>query len=394
MLQVCSGFHFFLLGSLPIDSTSFVQPFFFAPPLSIPSSFQSYFMPMCQDMRMLIATELETQDFEKIFAFMPNLYHVNFRFAGQLKDKVVEYLLDRNLKIKRLQLDAANLISDECWQQLFRKLGPQLESLKLSNLDSSLDDETVEVMCRECTSLQRLKLKQCWKMGNRSLQAISQLISLQHLSLDFVQEICDEILLNTVSKLSPRLRTLSLEGLSTADDRLLDIIHVNCRTLTKLRFSDNAVCSDKGFVTLFTDWDNPPLEFVDLSSTRDVDNSNPDGPVDAIGLASQGFMALMNHSGPGLQKLNIASCRHVSRSAFEEVFAAGKTYPNLEEIDVSFHTVVDDYIVGRIFQCCPKLQKLVAFACFNLRDAQVPAGVALIGGLKAQDPIVLQGHHY
>jgi DNA repair protein RAD7 len=205
MLQVCSGFHFFLLGSLPIDSTSFVQPFFFAPPLSIPSSFQSYFMPMCQDMRMLIATELETQDFEKIFAFMPNLYHVNFRFAGQLKDKVVEYLLDRNLKIKRLQLDAANLISDECWQQLFRKLGPQLESLKLSNLDSSLDDETVEVMCRECTSLQRLKLKQCWKMGNRSLQAISQLISLQHLSLDFVQEICDEILLNTVSKLSPRL---------------------------------------------------------------------------------------------------------------------------------------------------------------------------------------------
>nr|XP_001396166.2 DNA repair protein Rad7, protein [Aspergillus niger CBS 513.88] len=241
------------------------------------------------------AAKLETQDFEKIFAFMPNLYHVNFRFAGQLKDKVVEYLLDRNLKIKRLQLDAANLISDECWQQLFRKLGPQLESLKLSNLDSSLDDETVEVMC---------------------------------------------------------------------------------------------------FVTLFTDWDNPPLEFVDLSSTRDVDNSNPDGPVDAIGLASQGFMALMNHSGPGLQKLNIASCRHVSRSAFEEVFAAGKTYPNLEEIDVSFHTVVDDYIVGRIFQCCPKLQKLVAFACFNLRDAQVPAGVALIGGLKAQDPIVLQGHHY
>ncbi|XRM40316.1 UV-damaged DNA-binding protein rad7 [Aspergillus tubingensis] len=340
------------------------------------------------------AAKLETQDFEKIFAFMPNLYHVNFRFASQMKDKVVDYLLDRDLKIKRLQLDAANLISDACWQQLFRKLGPQLESLKLSNLDSSFDDETVEVMCRECTALQRLKLKQCWKMGNRSLRAISELVSLQHLSLNFVQEVDNEILLNTLSKTSPRLRTLSLEGISTADDRLLDIIHVNCRALTKFRFSDNAVCSDRGFVALFTHWSNPPLEFVDLSSTRDVDNSNPDGPADAIGLASQGFMALMNHSGPGLQKLYIASCRHVSRSAFEEVFAAGKTYPNLEELDVSFHTVVDDYVVGLIFQCCPKLQKLVAFACFNLRDAQVPAGVALIGGLRAQDPIVLQGHHY
>jgi DNA repair protein RAD7 len=69
------------------------------------------------------------------------------------------------------------------------------------------------------------------------------------------------------------------------------------------------------------------------------------------------------------------------------VFADGKSYPHLKELDVSFQTVMDDYLVARIFRCCPAIQKIVAFACFNVRDARVPRGVALIGGLRAQDPL-------
>jgi DNA repair protein RAD7 len=322
---------------------------------------------------------------------MPNLTNINLRFAGQLKDKVVEYMLQRDLKVKHLQLDATNLVSDLYWRQLFEKLGPQLESLKLSNLDFSLDDDTIEIMCRFCTALRCLKLKQCWKMGDGSLQALSSLTSLRHLSLNLVQETKNDNLLEVVSKLGPRLQTLSLEGFPNADDCLLKTIHDNCRFLSKLRLSDNVVCTDQGFVRLFTEWSNHPLEFVDLSSTRDMDNSNPDGPGDAIGLASEGLIALMNHSGTAIRKLNISSCRHVSRAAFEEVFSNDKSYPNLNELDVSFHTVMDDYLVGRIFRCCPALKKLVAFACFNVREIRVPIGVALVGGLKAQGTIVVDG---
>lgn len=322
---------------------------------------------------------------------MPSLTQVNLRFAGQLKDRVLEYMMDRNPQIKHLQLDASNLVSDACWRQMFRKYGQQLESLKLSNLDFALDDESVTEMCKHCTGLRRLKLKQCWKTGDGSLQAIAGLDSLEHLSLNFIRETQKEELENVVDKAGPNLRTLSLEGFHEADDHVLDIIHEQCCSLYKLRFSDNAVCSDKGYAHLFEGWHNPPLEFVDLSSTRDVDNTNPDGPAEPIGLASQGFVALMEHSGPKIKKLNIASCRHVSRRAFEEVFAADKRYPHLRELDVSFHTAMDDFLVGCIFRCCPAIKKLVAFACFSVREARVPAGVALIGGLRAQDPIVLEG---
>ncbi|KAL4971580.1 hypothetical protein BDW66DRAFT_21807 [Aspergillus desertorum] len=331
------------------------------------------------------AGKLETDDFQKIFAFMPALTSVNLRFAGQLKDNVIDYMLDRNTGIRHLQLDSANLVSDSRWRKVFQKLGDQLESLRLSNLDSSLDDESIGVMCKSCPVLERLKLTQCWKMSDLSLRAISTLPSLKHLSLDLIQETKTESLVELVSSIGPNLRSLSLRGFSTADDTLFDMIHDKCRHLHKLRFSDNATCTDKGFTKLFENWSNPPLEFVDLSSTRDLDNSNPNGPPDAIGLASSGFAALMRHSGSAIRRLNIASCRHISYGAFEEVFADGKSYPHLKELDVSFHTVMDDYLVGRIFRSCPAIQKVVAFACFNVREVRVPKGASLIGGLRTQD---------
>ncbi|KAH8432581.1 DNA repair protein Rad7, protein [Aspergillus melleus] len=356
-----------------------------------PRTLNLFLRPDMDSIDIYDSAKLETDDFQKILTFMPSLAHINLRFAGQLKDRVFEYLLDRNLPIRSLQLDAANLVSDAYWRRVFQRFGPQLERLKLSNLDFALDDESVALMCENCQSLRQLKLKYCWKMGDGSLQAISTLPLLESLSLGFVKETRLENLLEAVSRTGSGLRTLSLEGFTNADDRVLETIHDHCKSLTKLRFSDNSVCTDQGFVKLFSDWSNPPLQVVDLSSTRDVDNNNPDGPTDATGLASGGFVALMNHSGATIQKLNIASCRHVSRAAFEEVFSEEKRYPNLRELDVSFHTTLDDYLVGRLFRCCPAIKKLVAFACFNIRDVQVPVGVALIGGLKAQDSILVEG---
>lgn len=322
---------------------------------------------------------------------MPKLVHVNLRFAGQMKDRVFDYMMDRRLKIKHLQLDSANLVSDGCWRQFFMKLGSQLEGLRLSNLDCSFDDETVEIMSRQCSNLRRLKLTQCWKVGDKALTALGGLASLEHLSLDLLQEVQPTTVIGLVEQLGPHLRTLSLQSFQESDDKLLEAIHRRCRRLEKLRLADNALCTDKSYANLFSAWLNPPLRYVDLSSTRDVDNANPDGPPDPIGLASEGFVALMDHSGSRLERLNISSCRHISRHAFEKVFNGDRTYPALTELDISFLTVMNDYLVTSLFQCCPALKKLTAFACFNVNNVRVPAGVALIGGLRAQDSIILEG---
>jgi DNA repair protein RAD7 len=302
-----------------------------------------------------------------------------------MKDQIFYYMMERDMEIRDLHLDGPNLVTDACWRQLFMKLGHRFLSLKLWNLDSAFDNETARVMYLHCPDLQRLKLKFLHKIDNKMLEGISSLKSLQHLSLRFLHEteLKTEPLLEIMSSVGSQLETLSLEEFEFVDDRLLQHIHEHCRHLTKLRLTLNSTLTDKGLAALFMGWSNPALTYVDLNSLRDVDMTNPDGPEEPIGLASDGFVALMEHSGSKIQHLNISSCRHISYKAFEQVFAEGKMYPNLQYLDISFSTVVDDYLTQCIFRCCPALQRLVVFACFKIRDVHIPRGLALIGTIGA-----------
>lgn len=316
---------------------------------------------------------------------MPNLTRVNLRFTTPLKDEILHYMMDREMQIKDLHLDGPNLVTDPCWRQLFMKLGNQLQSLKLWNLNSAFDDETAKLMCNHSPNLQRLKLKFLHKTGNGTLEAISTLQVLEHLSLHFLKEteIDAEHLLTIITNAGPRLKTLSLEEFENADDNLLQLIHEKCHSLKKLRLSKNSTFSDKGLAALFTGWSNKALTYVDMNSLRDVDMNNPNGPAEPIGLASAGFVALMEHSGSKIEHLNIASCRHIPYQAFEHVFAEGKVYPELKYLDISFCPPVDDYLAMCIFRSCPALQRLVVFACFKIRDIHIPRGLAVIGTVGA-----------
>lgn len=179
-----------------------------------------------------------------------------------------------------------------------------------------------------------------------------------------------------------------IDNAAEPTDDVLELIHKTCRHLSKFRFTENNECSDAGYVKLFSKWNNPPLRYIDVNSTRDMDNTNPDGPEDCpIGLASDGFRDMMKHSGPSLEYLDISSCRHISHAAFAEVFDGVHQFPHLSEINLSFLPVVDTEIVAGIFRSCPQIKKVITFGCFQVEDVVVPRGIVLIGAPKAQDQI-------
>ena len=322
---------------------------------------------------------------------VPNLSTLNLQCAGQFKDEVFNYILERNITLRHLQLYAANLVSDVKWREFFDKRGKYLETLKLSWLDYSMDDETVAHLAKGCPNLKRLKMKKCFKVGEQAFEVIGSLGNLEHLSLHLIQPIACLYIVALINTVGPKLRTLSLEKFEHANDAVLEAIHSHCAQLSKFRFTENDYCTDAGFVSLFTDWINPPLTFIDLSSNRDLDYTNPDGPKEPVGLASEGFKALMKHSGSRLERLNISSCRHITHEAFSKVFDGVKQYPYLKDINISLLTKIDTTIVAGMFKSCPRLTKLTAFACFNVKDVIVPTGVALIGVPNAQDTIVQEG---
>ena len=323
---------------------------------------------------------------------IPRIQAINLRNAGQFKDEVIDYILEREVPLKKIQLEAANLVSNQKWIEFFERSGKQFESLKLTWLDYSLDDDALVRLVQGCPNVQRLKLKKCFRLGDEALGAMCDLQHLEHLSLSFPSQTSPEALGELIVSVGSNLRTLSLESFSDADDSVLSAIRSKCIHLKKLRFTDNDVCTDLGFVSLFTDWSNPPLTFVDLNKNRSVDCAEPDGPEQATGLATAGFFALMNHSGSGIERLDISSCRHIGYSAFSDVFDGKKRYPKLKDINVSFLTKIDTAIVAGMLRSCPLLVKVTAFGCSHVKDVAVPKGVALIGLPNAQDSIVQEGN--
>lgn len=347
-----------------------------------------FLRPDLEDVVVHDAAYLEPEDYRQIFAIVPNIQKLVLSNACQMKDEGVDYMLERCSKLRHVQLYAANLVTSGMWHRMFRELGKQLEVIKLKWLDASFEDIVVEDMVRCCKNLERVKFKLCRRIGEDAVDALQDLEKLQHLSLQIGRSVSNEILCNLLEKRGAQLRTLSLEKFIDADGSVLQSIHDNCKRLSKLRFCENDTATDASYVSLFTNWSNPPLSFIDLNSTRDVDNNNPTGPEDEpIGVAANGFRALMAHSGSNLKHLDIASCRHIDLPAFMDVFNGAQSYPELEYINISFCKKVDTSVVAGIFKSCPNLKKLVAFGCFDVQDVVVPRNIALIGVPRAQDAI-------
>ena len=350
-----------------------------------------FLRPDLEDVVVHDAAYLESEDYRQVFAIVPGIQRLILGNACQFKDESVDYMLERCHKIRHIHLYAANLVTNGMWHRMFRELGKRLEVIKLKWLDASFEDIVVEDMVRCCTNLSRVKLKLCRRIGEDAVAALEDLEHLKHLSLQIGRSVSDEVLCSLIAARGPQLQTLSLEKFPDADDAVLRAIHDNCKYLSKLRFSENDTATDAGYVELFTDWKNAPLTFFDGNSTRDVDNNNPTGPEEAIGLASEGFKAMMKHSGSSLKHLDIASCRHIELPAFMDVFNGAESYPDLEYINISFCNKVDTSVVAGIFKSCPSLKKLVAFGCFDVQDVVVPRNIALIGVPRAQDAIEQYG---
>lgn len=380
------------LGEMPESIMNRISEIFSKKRAMNSTTMKLFLQPDMESVAIHEAAYLETEDYDQIFAVCPNVKRLSLRNCCQFKDSNIDYMNEKAKALVDIQLLGANLVSDDKWAELFIARGQDLKSFRVEWLDAAFDDQAVEALTTFCPNLERLKLERCKRIGEESLDAIARLQNLKHLTLRFHQEVSHEKLISLINSVGANLYTLCLEHFLDANsdptDDVLEAIHNTCRRLRKFRFTENNECSDAGYVNLFSNWDNPPLHYIDINSTRDLDNTNPEGPEDyPIGLASDGFREMMSHSGQRLEFLDISSCRHISHATFAEVFDGQRHYPYLREINLSFCPVVDTQIIAGIFRSCPIVKKVVTFGCFQVADVVVPRGIVLIGAPRAQDQI-------
>lgn len=331
------------------------------------------------EVKIYDAAKLSNDDLLRIFQQVPRLKHLKIKNAIQFKDDVMAYLLDRDIDLESLYLLGANLLSEEMWHHFLKEKGSSLQSFQVYFTDRYFGDSTLALLPKQCPSLKRFKIRHVQNVTGAGVKSLAKVKTLEHLGLQLHHTVHSDIYVHVINEIGAQLRTFSIQMAFTADNTILDALHAKCRQLQKLRINDSEEMTDDGFVRLFSAWANPGLRFLDLSKCRQLDSVKPRENPDNIGLCSNGFRALMEHSGKTLQHLNVHACRHISKEAFEHVFAPDKVYPNLTELEISFCEEVNDFIVGSAFRSCPNLRKMNVFGCMKVKDVKVPRGKILVG---------------
>ena len=380
------------LGDLPDHLIDKIARLFSKRRLLKPETLPLFAQPTTETLHIYDGARLGDQDFISIFQIAPNLRRFKARCAIQFKDEVMDYLLSRDIALESFYLHGANLLSEEKWHEYFAAKGQALKGLQVYYTDNHFGDESIVAIAKHCPNLLRLKVENNQKLTSKGVEDIGQLSSLEHLGLQLQNPTSSAAACRAVSKIGHGLKTFSLKIVPETDDNVLRAIHEHCRSLQKLRITDSEKMTDQGFVQLFTDWQNPPLHFLDLQKCRHIDSTRPRDNDDQVGLCGEGFKALMAHSGSKLENLNVHACRHISQEAFEKVFDDKAHYPELRKLEISFCEDVTDFVLGCIFRACPKIKEVNVFGCMKVKDVRVPRGVILVGVPNAQG-MVTEGWH-
>ena len=368
------------LGDMPEHLIDKIARLFSKRRMLNPVTLPLFAQPSTERLRIYDGANLGTKDLIGIFQVAKGLRELKIRNGIQFKDEVMDYLLSRDIRLEHFYLHGANLLSDGAWGKFLKERGSSLKSLKVYYTDNHFGDDIIASLEKTCPNLQRLKVSNNQKVTNAGVKHAGSLKQLKHLSLRLVTETESRAYRHTVLKIGRNLETLSLRNVPNLDDDVLEALHKECRSLVKLRITDSEKVTDASFVELFTGWENPPLEFIDFEKCRQRDPVKPRENPNLLGLCSDGFRALMKHSGSKLRFLSLHACRHISAEAFEEVFAPGTTcYPELLELEVSFCEEVTDFIVGSIFATCPNIKEVNVFGCMKVKDVLVPRGKILVG---------------
>lgn len=375
------------LGDLPEHLIDKIARIFSKRRLLRPETLPLFAQPTTETIQIYDGARLGDQDYKSIFQVAPNLRRFKARSAIQFKDEVMDYLLSRDITLESFYLHGANLLSEEKWHEFFTAKGQTLKGIQVYYTDKHFGDDSIAMMATHCPHLQRLKIENNQKVTDKGVAAIGDISSLEHVGLQLQNSPSSSAINQAVSKIGHNLKTLSLKIVPEADDSVLQTIHDHCHSLTKLRITDSETMTDKGFADFFANWQNSPLQFLDLQKCRYVDASRPRANDNNVGLCSEGFKALMAHSGERLEKLNIHACRNISKEAFEEVFSETAIYPELKTLEISFCEEVTDFVLGSIFRACPKIKEVNVFGCMKVKEVRVPRGVILVGVPNAQGMI-------
>jgi DNA repair protein RAD7 len=291
----------------------------------------------------------------------PNLTSLRLDLCGRIDDTVMKIWCASLPALKRLELFGPFLVRVAAWQNFFES-HPQLEGFLITQ-SPRFDLDCLTSLVTHCRGLKDLRLREIGKMEDVFADEIKSLQgTLQSLDLSEPGEsLSEEVLLDMISVIAPTLTHLDLSNHDLIADRFLRKgLKPHLRVLVSLSLRHTPKLTDDGVAEFFETWasatdggadaephdPNPPLVSLDLSRNHN--------------LSSAALSAILAHSGPTLQNLNINGWKAASEESLNEI---GQCARELRTLDVGFCREVDDFVMKGVIENCEKITEVKCWGC-------------------------------
>ncbi|KAI8818591.1 uncharacterized protein EV422DRAFT_173028 [Fimicolochytrium jonesii] len=317
-----------------------------------PENVRLFTGPTEQRVHLFECTYLDDEALSEVAAASPNVRHFHLGNCGRITDKTLKVIGDTCAQLETLCLDGPFLPSNAAFATLFEGLGEKLRELTLRHA-AKLNKNGIETLVGSCPHLRVLRLEQCMKLDDESIQLLGNFKDLEVLEIGFMgDKVSEESFVNLLMTIGAGLKTLVLNGHSRLTDSVLTAIASNCTQLHDLSLEECESLTSEGVLQFVRDLKSS-TGLTSLSLSRNVTMKD-----DLI-------VALVNLHGHSLQKLNLNGLDELTEYSLNSL-ATG--CPNLRELDVSWVRNVDDFVLKQLVDSCPSLAKVKVYGCNRLTE--------------------------
>jgi DNA repair protein RAD7 len=314
--------------------------------------------------------ELTPPAFCAMASLNPNLTSLCLEYCGCIEDTAINAWCTSTPNLTRLELLGPFLVRPPAWKAFFES-HPKLEGFLITQ-SPRFDVECTESLISNCPGLKELRLKEVGLMSDEIVEVIGTAKGgLTHLDLAYPGKpdaVSEAALIDLMKQVGSTLLHLNLSGNKNLTDTFLtDGIRTHARVLETLKLANLVLLTDEGVAQFFTTWSrskkNPPLECIDLSRNHELSTTALD--------------ALLLHSGPRLEVLNINAWKATSQEA---LMGIPKHAPKLVKADLGFCREIDDFIIKALMEECKRLKEIKCWGC-HLVTGAFPRKVCCFGAL-------------
>ncbi|KAJ9104542.1 hypothetical protein QFC21_002038 [Naganishia friedmannii] len=327
-----------------------------------------------EDLAMFDCTNLTPDSFITLAALCPNLRSLRLDMCGRIDTDTMGKWGSVFEHLNRLELEGPFLVRVNGWIKFMEGMGDKLTGFLITQ-SPRFDLDCLKAMVKYCPNLQELRMSQFGLVCDEWLPIISELRNLVSLDLSSPGQhsLTDDPVIALLEQIGGNLETLNLSKHTALTHRVL--IEGVAKFCPRIRHFTMHNMPDYAFKRQEDEQADPePKGITNDGMARFFQAWKAQGHKGLVSADFHGnyvcqgeaLAALIEHSGPVLESLNVSAWGHISPYVLLDL---GKKCKNLRSLDLGWCRELTDFEIKEILEGCENLKSVKVWGCNQLTDA-------------------------